>query len=53
MVEIDFELGQCVACRSKAVLPLRRCLSSMQLFLCDKCCTLVENSRDRGGLTQK
>ena len=60
-VKIDFFMGACPACESDAfannfeesIMPLRRCLSSTQLFLCDKCCTYVESVRDKGGVAQK
>ena len=66
MVKIDYVMGTCPSCEqisedtpslkeifTDLVQPLRRCLSSTQLFLCDRCCTTVENARGRGGLTQK
>ena len=65
-VKIDFVMGTCPACEqigedtpslkeifNDLIQPLRRCLSSTQLFLCDSCCTTVENARDKGGVAQK
>jgi hypothetical protein len=65
-VKIDFFMGACPTCEkvgedtpslkpifNDLIQPLRRCLSSTQLFLCDKCCTYVESARDKGGVAQK